>query len=1607
MYIFLLIFNIYAIISLRNPPDQYMVEDNPYRDDIVYSTEKDHHIITAVTAVKDGYIDYYKGIYYRPYLYCHWRNGGYGFYPVDGHNVAIPNYMELQNINETNLKQLHSYGCAYAHLNILFDYRKYSDDSIVSITFRLTNTLEEDVDFQFGTCTSFEPDTYEECTDIGLIQLDTFTITNNSFLIYTFKFDSNAYYIQSENFEIAHYRAITANPHYRFFIVTNGKQLHINSYIISVDLLRYVLSLGGHSHNYCTKYGCLDNYNCHVKYSDSSGYPRYYECQLYYYGYWITECSLFGCIPGTFCSTDTICIECDYQCRTCFDKTPMNCKSCYSIAIFPQWQYDYQFGKGTQCTFEFYPLNKVESGNINVPIPLNYRITLEFWMFIHDPTYLTNKDLRPSLSSFIYKDFFTFSLHQKEDDYNSIMLILTPFEYFYPFKKQYSTIDHFYQNYKSDYPALQYLKVPLYNVTSKWVYVKAGLSYTHKKIFINDEEMDLDYIPMYANDDETTYKYLLRKFYRRYETTYLRIQGFEYINTDVYVRNLNFYSEYMFNNINSPNYFNMHEISNTLVYPQLMLSVPFTYVTVDPKKMYVRYEVYDFSGQYTDISENPDEVVINEIKMVLIRDYLAPSKNFYRLNFLKFKNAEFITSDLFSQTLPIECSNEEGQTYCFEDNQPYICKANYNLLFNIYGNFTEGICIKNCSLVDDEGNEHLFMRLPNIKINQQSRQSITNNLCNYECNKKYVDYCPTEYNTDIKQFQCNEEKYYSFFYQCLSRTKYPAKHSALQFSGTLNSKSIYFPFNDDLHDFYIEIWFHTDLLTQEEPPLYTKYIFMTNNHQIYYDVQKQQFMLTIYNDEGIGSTFNLNQKIYYFGWNHLIVYTKEELVKGVIYTTITVSLANNLIEVGTIQGRSSANMLCFCNTDSNCCGRVSKAKWFDLFINEIKIWDAKYVNYYTINDYNKYSFVVPGGLLQMYNLTAGALDQNTIIDLRHPDDASYNAYFPYEDDVINPDNDINFNIGWNFNWNDLNYPKYIVSTKLLTENTKVEIFETNKCYKGCLKCFGFNKFSCYSCKPGYALNGATCTKTSEDKSTYYYINPLKQGEDLDPDIELNFTALNLDDYATITLFFYIKIYGFTQEQIDQYKNGETNLFKMITLSESEQFILYYDISTDEVLLKLGDVTQYSYKGLLEKYGYWLPVSISAFRSDDLSFRKNFDSMTFDNNLLPYLGFDANGLYANFPFDTFKISKYLIAHFADVTLYDLFIINAFGYATHKYTQNGDFSPSSTISRNNIIIKTFKLFYIDEEIIEQTYVVSDTINISDYSYNNDSDNIDSNQDSNIDEYSNYYHNDSISTDIIIEEEEKEEEVEAKIITECIISDDILNFDLIKERITCKEDYLPYLDQKCKDTEFVDFTTSNLPPACVKSASKCENIVQVTKNMLSNCDYLYATCDTKSSNSINNLIYSYSPRNKDQEKYIVCGDAHGLDLARFEPGTVLNIASPTEEFKMEFWFLSQSYVGNNFKSISIEWKDHIKIEVFYNEVTQRYGARCIPMNIEEKMEFEYEEASYDQNRWRYIVCGVNAITNKAYMTNLQIENREEISFTPNIILSEDLTTLYISEN
>ena len=155
-------------------------------------------------------------------------------------------------------------------------------------------------------------------------------------------------------------------------------------------------------------------------------------------------------------------------------------------------------------------------------------------------------------------------------------------------------------------------------------------------------------------------------------------------------------------------------------------------------------------------------------------------------------------------------------------------------------------------------------------------------------------------------------------------------------------------------------------------------------------------------------------------------------------------------------------------------------------------------------------------------------------------------------------------------------------------------------------------------------------------------------------------------------------------------------------------------------------------------------------------------MSFDNILLPYLGFDENNLYAYFPIETFKISKYLIAHFADITLYDLFIINAYGYAQHKYLKNGKFSETSDISRNKIIIKTFKMFYKEggkneTDSVDSTEIINQ--NIMSTNYEEDID-VNSNTFNIIDK------TDIPSTEFTEEENEN-------IFNECLSPEDILNY------------------------------------------------------------------------------------------------------------------------------------------------------------------------------------------------------------------------------------------
>ena len=477
-FFFILFFSfITQIISLKVPPDNYKWFDNPYENDIDNPEEEYHHILTAVTNYE--YFDYYKGIVYKSGLCCYYERNYY-YYCRNGDPIRFDNFISLKNINDTNLKELHHYACRPnkgKYAEIVFTYPKQLDNSVLSLTTRFTNIYQEPFELQVGICRSYSGyGSTRICTSKKVF--DTFIIPSNSLAIYTLKFDQNYYYLPEDNFSIPYNSNGLINFNnfvwLNFFTPDENKTISINSYIISVELKDYYLSITGNSHNFCDNYGCLGTRTCEK--ASSSGTDFFY-CRYsgYSQNFGLSECSLFGCIPGAYCSNSNTCKECDSQCKGC-DEGLNKCRSCYNTAMNGLWKNNPKSSYSGICPFEFFPLNKAESYDINVPIPLNYRMTFEFWINIYSPKYLKDKNGKISLSSFILKDFFTISIHQNIKDINSAFFVLTPFEFFYPFDKNFVTMQDLYEKYLNIYSDVQYISSEILDVTSKWIYIKGGIS---------------------------------------------------------------------------------------------------------------------------------------------------------------------------------------------------------------------------------------------------------------------------------------------------------------------------------------------------------------------------------------------------------------------------------------------------------------------------------------------------------------------------------------------------------------------------------------------------------------------------------------------------------------------------------------------------------------------------------------------------------------------------------------------------------------------------------------------------------------------------------------------------------------------------------------------------------------------------------------------------------------------------------------------------------------------------------------------------------------------------------------------------------------------------
>ena len=173
-----------------------------------------------------------------------------------------------------------------------------------------------------------------------------------------------------------------------------------------------------------------------------------------------------------------------------------------------------------------------------------------------------------------------------------------------------------------------------------------------------------------------------KKFYGTHNMTYLYFQNFyhplsealeeENKNINIYLRNLNIFREYIPQNIITK-YYNLHLINSPLIFPQLLVSFPFSGITrekLDTYKMkgynyYVRKEKTGVVLE--EISEAP-KITEYELKLDSDVKTLRSPRNFWRLNLLDL-NKQPETCDFIKI---INLKSDYPNDYCFEENKPFI-----------------------------------------------------------------------------------------------------------------------------------------------------------------------------------------------------------------------------------------------------------------------------------------------------------------------------------------------------------------------------------------------------------------------------------------------------------------------------------------------------------------------------------------------------------------------------------------------------------------------------------------------------------------------------------------------------------------------------------------------------------------------------------------------------------------------------------------------------------------------------------------------------------------------------------------------------------------------
>ena len=619
------------------------------------------------------------------------------------------------------------------------------------------------------------------------------------------------------------------------------------------------------------------------------------------------------CGDGYYCKQNQTCEKCDKKiCKECDDNK--KCTKCFAISVDGQWNPPGGKGNDLNCELDYIDVTKVKINGakaIEVPPAIHWRVTMDFWVWISDPTVLRDSKTNMNI---VYKDFIAITLKCTQE---GLKVFATPMEFLY----EYPTLDeddatketdNYKENVanKKDIDIVTFLtetvrsygKVTMedliLNAESNWKYIRFGFNLDSSKEYLNDlPERNLIVTQIYTTQTEMPFH--MKKFYGTHNMTKLYFQNFYHPlseeleeakkNITIYLRNLNIFREYIPQNIITK-YYNLYTITSALIFPQLMVSFPFSHVTyeaTDKFKMkgynyYVRQENTGIVIEQTDKCPEVTEYLLELDPEVTS---LRPPRNFWRLNLLDL-NEQPKTCD-FEEMIDLAC--DSPMDLCFDKNKPFACEDG-DTDRPYYLDIFELTCNKYCPIG--------YMHPP--RYSTEKKRLYCSHLC--DTGKKQCpsdDYKYTEIHTN---FLCTND-FFNLYYKCFNKDESinNADFSGIFFSSFLWTPTIYIPLGKDYTEFSIDFWYFPDdrfrylrypdpqeiknknyPLTHKNPPSeINRIIFLSDCIKVTYgDVKNNEVLFYKANSR---RTATNNENIADNNWNHFVFTYFKSLTEGWTY----------------------------------------------------------------------------------------------------------------------------------------------------------------------------------------------------------------------------------------------------------------------------------------------------------------------------------------------------------------------------------------------------------------------------------------------------------------------------------------------------------------------------------------------------------------------------------------------------------------------------------------------------------------------------------------------------------------------------------------------------